>query len=42
MARVSAHDRLLAAADRLFYERGIGVTGVDALVQEARVSKPTL
>lgn len=34
--------RILDAADRLFYERGITATGVDALAEEADVSKRTL
>ncbi len=34
--------RLLATASTLFYEHGIGATGVDAVVRAAGVSKPTL
>jgi AcrR family transcriptional regulator len=33
---------LLDTATELFYERGIGATGVDTVVAAARVSKPTL
>ena len=38
----SARDQLLATAGRLFYARGITATGVDTVVREAGVSKPTL
>src|SRR5438132_11978799 len=34
--------RILAAADRLFYQRGIRAVGVDAIAAEAGVSKRTL
>ncbi|WP_428950567.1 TetR/AcrR family transcriptional regulator [Streptomyces sp. cg35] len=34
--------RLLAAAEGVFYERGIVSTNVDAVAQEAGVTKPTL
>lgn len=34
--------RILDAAERLFYERGITATGVDALAEAANVSKRTL
>jgi AcrR family transcriptional regulator len=34
--------KLIATAGRLFYERGIAATGVDTIVAEAGVSKPTL
>ncbi len=37
-----ARDRLLNAANALFYERGITATGVDAVVAASGVSKPTL
>jgi AcrR family transcriptional regulator len=36
------HAALLAAAGRLFYERGIGTTGVDALASAAGVGKPAV
>jgi AcrR family transcriptional regulator len=38
----AARERILAAATRLFYERGINVTGVDELAAAASVSKRTL
>ena len=38
----SARDRLLDTAGRLFYAEGITATGVDTVVREAGVSKPTL
>ncbi|MGI3780339.1 MAG: TetR/AcrR family transcriptional regulator [Janthinobacterium lividum] len=37
-----AHDVLLDAAERLFYDDGITATGVDAVVRAAGVTKPTL
>jgi len=36
------NDSLLAAAGRLFYERGIAATGVEAVVGAAGVGKPAL
>jgi AcrR family transcriptional regulator len=39
--KVSARDRLLAAASDLFYERGIQATGVDSLIAAAGVAKAT-
>jgi AcrR family transcriptional regulator len=36
------HDRILDAADRLFYAHGIQSIGVDAVVLEAGISKRTL
>jgi AcrR family transcriptional regulator len=38
----SPADRILAAADRLFYGQGIRAVGVDAVAAEAGVSKRTL
>ena len=35
-------ERILAAADKLFYARGIRAVGVDSVAAEARVSKRTL
>jgi len=35
-------ERILAAADKLFYEQGIRAVGVDTIAAEARVSKRTL
>lgn len=40
--RESTRERLLATAGELFYENGITLTGVDAVVRSAGVSKPTL
>jgi AcrR family transcriptional regulator len=39
---VAARDQLLETAARLFYADGITATGVDTVVREAGVSKPTL
>lgn len=41
-ATASARDRLLDAADELFYAHGIAATGVDAVVQRAGASPATL
>ncbi len=38
----SARERLVDTAGALFYARGITATGVDTVVREAGVSKPTL
>ena len=38
----SARERLLAAADELFYAEGIHVVGVDRVVERAGVTKATL
>jgi AcrR family transcriptional regulator len=40
--RTSTVERLLAAADRLFYQQGIRAVGVDTVAAEAGVSKRTL
>lgn len=40
--RPSPRQRLLAAADQLFYTRGINATGVDAVIAEADVARMTL
>jgi AcrR family transcriptional regulator len=37
-----ARERLLDAADQLFYERGIAATGVDAVLRRAHVAPATL
>lgn len=37
-----ARDRLLAAADTLFYEEGIHAVGIDRLLKEASVAKASL
>jgi AcrR family transcriptional regulator len=39
---VSTDERILAAADKLFYHQGIRAVGVDTVCAEARVSKRTL
>jgi AcrR family transcriptional regulator len=38
----SARERLLAAADKLFYEEGIHVVGIDRVIEEAGVAKASL
>ena len=38
----TARDRLLSAAARLFYDRGIAATGIDAVIAEAGVAKMSL
>src|SRR5262252_1126839 len=38
----SARDRLLAAADELFYNEGIHVVGIDRVIEKAGVAKATL
>jgi len=40
--RPSARDRLLAAADELFYAQGVHVVGVDRIVEKAGVTKASL
>jgi AcrR family transcriptional regulator len=40
--RLSAGDRLLAAADELFYAEGVHVVGVDRIVEKAGVTKASL
>ena len=40
--RLSARDRLLVAADDLFYSEGVHVVGVDRIVERAGVTKATL
>lgn len=39
---LSARDRLLAAADELFYAEGVHVVGVDRIVERAGVTKASL
>jgi AcrR family transcriptional regulator len=39
---LSARDRLLRAADELFYEEGIHVVGIDRIIERAGVAKATL
>ena len=40
--RQSARERLLAAADQLFYGEGVHVVGVDRIVERAGITKATL
>lgn len=40
--RLSARDRLLSAADELFYSEGVHVVGVDRIVERAGVTKASL
>ena len=40
--RASARDRLLAAADELFYEEGIHTVGIDRVIERAGVAKAPL
>jgi AcrR family transcriptional regulator len=41
-ARLSARDRLLAAADELFYEHGANQVGIDRVIEHAGVAKASL
>jgi AcrR family transcriptional regulator len=41
-ARSPARDRLLAAADELFYEEGVHTVGIDRVIEKAGVAKATL
>jgi len=41
-ARLSARERLLAAADELFYEHGINQVGIDRVIDHAGVAKASL
>ena len=40
--RTSARERLLAAADELFYEHGIKMVGIDRVIEHAGVAKASL
>ena len=40
--RASARERLLAAADELFYENGINTVGIDRIIEHAGVAKASL
>lgn len=40
--RLSARDRLLAAADELFYEEGVHTVGIDRIIERAGVAKASL
>jgi AcrR family transcriptional regulator len=42
MAAKTARDRLLAAADELFYAEGVHVVGIDRIVEHAGVAKASL
>src|SRR3982074_3187102 len=39
---LSARDRLLAAADELFYAEGVHVVGIDRIIERAGVAKASL
>jgi AcrR family transcriptional regulator len=41
-ARSSARERLLAAADQLFYDEGIRTVGIDRVIEHAGVAKASL
>src|ERR1700692_1594428 len=40
--RPSARERLLAAADELFYEEGVHTVGIDRIIERAGVAKASL
>jgi AcrR family transcriptional regulator len=40
--RLSARERLLAAADALFYEEGVHTVGIDRIIERAGVAKASL
>ena len=40
--RLSARERLLAAADELFYENGVNLVGIDRVIEHAGVAKASL
>jgi AcrR family transcriptional regulator len=40
--RISARERLLGAADELFYEEGINTVGIDRVIERAGVAKASL
>ena len=40
--KLSARDRLLAAADELFYEEGVQSVGIDRIIEQAGVAKASL
>ena len=42
IAAGSARERLLAAADKLFYEEGVNTVGIDRVIEAAGVAKATL
>ncbi|HEX4791179.1 MAG TPA: TetR/AcrR family transcriptional regulator [Actinospica sp.] len=41
-AKLSARERLLAAADELFYEEGVHTVGIDRVIEHAGVAKASL
>jgi AcrR family transcriptional regulator len=41
-AKLSARDRLLAAADELFYDEGVQTVGIDRIIGQAGVAKASL
>ena len=41
-AKPSARERLLAAADELFYEEGVHTVGIDRVIEQAGVAKASL
>ena len=41
-AKASARDRLLAAADELFYREGVQTVGIDRIIEHAGVAKASL
>src|SRR4051794_603668 len=41
-SRASARERLLAAADELFYEEGVHIVGIDRVIERAGVAKASL
>jgi AcrR family transcriptional regulator len=41
-ARLSARDRLLAAANELFYSEGVHTVGIDRVIEQAGVAKASL
>jgi AcrR family transcriptional regulator len=42
LRRTSARERLLAAADELFYENGFNLVGIDRVIERAGVAKASL
>lgn len=42
MSEISTRERIVAAANRLFYREGIGRVGVDAIAEEAGLTKRSL
>jgi AcrR family transcriptional regulator len=42
MKPVVALDKIMDTADRLFYEQGFNLTGINQIIEEAGISKPSL